>query len=197
MSKSSTKSVDDYLIRIKEIVDKLATFYVTIDNDDVLFYTLNGLPAEFNSFRTSIRMQSESVTLDELHSLLKSEAKLIEQQNKAIVNPFFNPISMYANQGCGSNSSNFHSCGRSNQGRGFSLGRSGQGRGSNGNFTPTHTSFTPVNFGRGSNGNSSNNQSNSIASQGCVVCQICNRPGVTRENLEPEIFVLVRPKVLP
>lgn len=72
VSKSPIESVDDYLIRIKEIVDKLATVAVKIDDEDVLLYTLNGLPVEYNSFRTSIRTRRESVSLDELHALLCS-----------------------------------------------------------------------------------------------------------------------------
>lgn len=43
ISKGSTESIDDYLIRIKEIVNKLATISVVIDDEDVLLYTFNGL----------------------------------------------------------------------------------------------------------------------------------------------------------
>lgn len=46
VTKNSNESIDDYLIRIKELVDKLATVSIVIDNEDLLLYTLNGLPSE-------------------------------------------------------------------------------------------------------------------------------------------------------
>lgn len=95
VSKSLTESIDDYLIQIKESVDNLTTISIMIDDEDVLLYMMNGLPTEYKSFHTSIPTHSEYVALDELHTLLKSEAKFIEQQNKAIYVPAFNLIVMF------------------------------------------------------------------------------------------------------
>ncbi|KAA0066361.1 retrotransposon protein [Cucumis melo var. makuwa] len=36
-------------------------------------HTLNGLPAAFNVFRTSIRTRSDNISLEELHTLLISK----------------------------------------------------------------------------------------------------------------------------
>lgn len=188
VSKNSTESIDDYLVRIKDLVDKLATVSVTIDDEDILLYTLNGLPTEYNSFRTSIRTRSESVTLDELHALLKSEAKFIEEQSKS-PSAVFNPTAMFA-CGSGMNSPNFRGRGRNQgQGRGFNPGRPNQGQYNQGQgrgnfFGSSNQSQTPNsqnqgqgrgNFSGSNNGNFSGNNGG-FSGGGRVTCQICNKP---------------------
>lgn len=89
------QSIDDYLIRIKEFVDKLAIVSVVINDEDIHLYTLNALSPKFNSVKTSIRTRSEYVTLDKLHALLKSESKFIEQLKKSLSSSI-NPTTMFA-----------------------------------------------------------------------------------------------------
>lgn len=66
VSKNSSESIEDYLVRTKYLVDKLATFSVIIDDAYVFLYTLNGFPCEYNSFCISVRTRKETVPLDEL-----------------------------------------------------------------------------------------------------------------------------------
>ena len=51
-----------------------------IDADDLIIYTLNGLPAEYNSFKTSIRTRSSAISIEELHVLL-----LVEELNMEVI----------------------------------------------------------------------------------------------------------------
>lgn len=103
IAKSSTELIEDYLLRIKEILDKLANVVVVIDDEDVPLYTLIGLPSEYNAFRTSIWTCSETVTLEELHALLKSKVKFLDQQHKT--SSPFNPIIIVSTLGRGGSNS--------------------------------------------------------------------------------------------
>ncbi|KAF6170817.1 hypothetical protein GIB67_015769 [Kingdonia uniflora] len=76
--KKNSDSITDYLQHIKQIVDNLAALGSTIDDEDVVFNILNGLPAEFDAFTTSIRVRSTPITSDDLHGLLLSEELSLE-----------------------------------------------------------------------------------------------------------------------
>ena len=71
-----------YIKRIKELKDKLSNISVIIDFEDLIIYTTNGLPSEYNTFRTSIYTRSTSVSFEELHVLLISEEPAIDKQTK-------------------------------------------------------------------------------------------------------------------
>ncbi|MDV3194071.1 MAG: hypothetical protein Q8835_03430, partial [Sweet potato little leaf phytoplasma] len=45
VSMKSGETVDVYVRRIKEIVNKLAAVSVIIDSEDLIIYTVNGLPS--------------------------------------------------------------------------------------------------------------------------------------------------------
>ena len=51
----------------------LAAASVSLEDEEILVHTLNGLPAAFNTFHTSIRTRSGNISLEELHTLLISE----------------------------------------------------------------------------------------------------------------------------
>lgn len=59
IAKNLGESIDDYLLQIKELVEKLASVFVKINDEDLL-YMLNGFSSEYNSFRTSIRTSLNS-----------------------------------------------------------------------------------------------------------------------------------------
>ncbi|XP_050939306.1 uncharacterized protein LOC127148920 [Cucumis melo] len=73
MKKTPSESIDQYTSRIKSLVDKLATGFVSLEDEEILVHTLNGLPVAFNAFRTSIRTRSGNISLEELHTLLISK----------------------------------------------------------------------------------------------------------------------------
>ncbi|KAI0507419.1 hypothetical protein KFK09_013544 [Dendrobium nobile] len=62
-----------YLTNIKTLVDNIAAAGSPIDNEDILLYTLNGLPPQYQAFKTSIRTTLTPVALEDLYSLLLSE----------------------------------------------------------------------------------------------------------------------------
>ncbi|KAI0522886.1 hypothetical protein KFK09_005275 [Dendrobium nobile] len=66
-------SMTVYLSEIKAIVDQIAAAGSSVDQEDIIHYILNGLPQQYQSFKTTIRTTSLSLTLDQLYPLLLSE----------------------------------------------------------------------------------------------------------------------------
>lgn len=73
--------MEAYLAQIKEISNQLALASMIIADEDLVLITLNGLPDEYDSFKNAIRDPAESITMDDLCSLLCSEAIHIESKN--------------------------------------------------------------------------------------------------------------------
>ncbi|PKU65807.1 Retrovirus-related Pol polyprotein from transposon TNT 1-94 [Dendrobium catenatum] len=67
------KSMFQYLSDIKQRVDAIAFAGAPINTEDVIFYTLNGLPQTYNAFKTAIRTRAQPISLNELYALLYSE----------------------------------------------------------------------------------------------------------------------------
>lgn len=51
---------------------------VIFEDDDIVILTLNGLPAEYNTIRSVIRVRETVISLKDLHSQLLAEETLIE-----------------------------------------------------------------------------------------------------------------------
>lgn len=94
--KKSFESIGQYIQRIKELKDKLANVAVLVDDEDLVIYAWNGLPPEYNMFRTSMRTRSQLVTFAELHVLLVAEEVAIDKQSKHD-EFFFAPATFIAN----------------------------------------------------------------------------------------------------
>ncbi|KAL0928117.1 hypothetical protein M5K25_002358 [Dendrobium thyrsiflorum] len=67
------KSMTQYLLDIKAKVDSLAAAGAPMDVEDVIHYTLNGLPSTYQAFKTAIRTNLQPLSLDDLYTLLCSE----------------------------------------------------------------------------------------------------------------------------
>ncbi|KAI0520206.1 hypothetical protein KFK09_007677 [Dendrobium nobile] len=67
------RTMQQYLTQIKNLVDNIAAAGSTIDTEDIILYTLNGLPTIYNPFKTAIRTSLNPISLDILYSLLCSE----------------------------------------------------------------------------------------------------------------------------
>lgn len=63
---------------MKSIVDTLATVSSPLEEEDIILYILNGLPSHFNSFKTTIRTRSETITVSELQELLLIKDQQLE-----------------------------------------------------------------------------------------------------------------------
>ncbi|TYK08059.1 retrotransposon protein [Cucumis melo var. makuwa] len=61
--KTPSESIDQYTSRIKALVDKLVAASISLEDEEILVHTLNGLPAAFNAFHTSIRTRSATSPL--------------------------------------------------------------------------------------------------------------------------------------
>ncbi|PKU84201.1 Retrovirus-related Pol polyprotein from transposon TNT 1-94 [Dendrobium catenatum] len=66
-------SMVQYLSEIKQRVDAISAAGSTIEPEDIILYTLNGLPYSYNAFKTSIRTKLHPISLDDLYALLCSE----------------------------------------------------------------------------------------------------------------------------
>lgn len=63
--KKGTESIIDYIQKIKHISDSLAYVSCPVDDEDLMLYTLNGLPSEYGPFKTSICTWSSPITIED------------------------------------------------------------------------------------------------------------------------------------
>ena len=71
--KKGADSVDLYLQKTKVVRDKLLGVGVIVDDEELLHITLEGLPKEFNAFRSAIRTKGTHLSFDELSTMLNAE----------------------------------------------------------------------------------------------------------------------------
>ena len=74
--------MESYLQEIKDLVEQLALASSPGCDEDLILLVLNGLPEEYNAFKTTIRAKSEVLSMEELCSLLCSEAIHVENSHK-------------------------------------------------------------------------------------------------------------------
>ena len=98
--------MEDYLHKFKVLADQLALASSSVDDEDLVLLILNGLPEEYNAFKTTIRARSDPITVDQLCSLLCSESIHIESslKHKQISEipgsaAYIAPRGQYANKG--------------------------------------------------------------------------------------------------
>lgn len=53
--------------------DAIASYGTPLDSEEVIMYTLNGLPRAYQSFKTYIRANLQPINLDDFYALLYSE----------------------------------------------------------------------------------------------------------------------------
>ncbi|KAF5960844.1 hypothetical protein HYC85_002053 [Camellia sinensis] len=105
----------------------LAMAALPVEDEDLVLLTLNGLPTEYNAFKTTIRARPESISLENLSSLLCSEEIHVESISK-YSSDLYVAYSSTAHQGYpqkhSSQSSGFHnsSSGQSHFSRGSRSG---------------------------------------------------------------------------
>ncbi|CAN6675510.1 unnamed protein product [Malus baccata var. baccata] len=71
--KKGTDSVSHYLQRIKEARDYLSAAGVVFADEDIVILALNGLPPEYNTFRSVIRGRENVISLQEFRVQLLAE----------------------------------------------------------------------------------------------------------------------------
>lgn len=148
------------------MADSLASASCPIDDDDLIIYTLNGLPPEYGPFKTSIRTRSNPISLEELNVLLSCEESNIDSTSQSVSDLSF--TALIATNDDSFKSANFNSNkGRSGY-RGKRRGRYNNNRGNNKGFGQNS-----------SNSNFQSCQNTQNPNQGRPCCQICNRTGHT------------------
>uniref|UniRef100_A0A803Q0C6 Retrovirus-related Pol polyprotein from transposon TNT 1-94 n=1 Tax=Cannabis sativa TaxID=3483 RepID=A0A803Q0C6_CANSA len=79
-----TGSLSDNLLKIKGIVDQLATIGHTQTTQDHIETIFNGLPPEYDVFVTSITTRKETYTVAEVEALLMAQSVRIEKNAKSL-----------------------------------------------------------------------------------------------------------------
>jgi len=79
-------SINEYSLKIKGIVESLASINVSVDDDDLVSVCLNGLGKEYKPFKTSIIVKDNVPNFWDLVSMLIVEEKTLNEdcstQNK-------------------------------------------------------------------------------------------------------------------
>lgn len=80
-----TGSMEQYLDSIKEIVQKLAASGHHVDDEDLIFYTLNGLKpgTGYDSFQQAIRTRTEPLSFGTFSSMLIAEALHVDNNSSS------------------------------------------------------------------------------------------------------------------
>ncbi|KAI0527694.1 hypothetical protein KFK09_003299 [Dendrobium nobile] len=76
-------TVQQYLTRIKTIVDNISASGSKIEPEDVMLHILNGLPPNYNSFKSTIRNSLLPIDLDTFYALLCNEEIHLQQENQS------------------------------------------------------------------------------------------------------------------
>ena len=75
MKKNPSMSVNDYVLKIKDLIDALASIGSPVDNDDKVAFCLNGLREgdKWKSFITSVYVRDSMLEFDQLVALMVAE----------------------------------------------------------------------------------------------------------------------------
>ncbi|KAH7841417.1 hypothetical protein Vadar_029614 [Vaccinium darrowii] len=80
---SKTSTIEAYIDKIQEIAQKLTATGCVIEDDEIVFRALQGLPKVFNGLRTAVRAmrtRGYKVTFDELVTMMKSEEAQLSKE---------------------------------------------------------------------------------------------------------------------
>lgn len=72
-----SKMMFQYLLDIKSKIDLVAATRSPIEIEDIIYYTLNGLPSLYQCFKIAIYTNLQPINLDDLYSLLCIEETII------------------------------------------------------------------------------------------------------------------------
>lgn len=81
-SLNKTGSMDSYIESIKEIVQKLAASGSQVDDEELIFHTLNGLKKGYKSFKQTIHTRTEYLAFGTISSMLLAEELHVSQDQE-------------------------------------------------------------------------------------------------------------------
>ncbi|KAH7860203.1 hypothetical protein Vadar_010596 [Vaccinium darrowii] len=79
---TKTSTMQEYIDEISDCAHKLAASGSPIDDEDLIFYALNGLPSEFDPIKSAARMRAGDLKFEELTSLLEAEDMILQKAQK-------------------------------------------------------------------------------------------------------------------
>ncbi|PKU70861.1 Retrovirus-related Pol polyprotein from transposon TNT 1-94 [Dendrobium catenatum] len=106
-----------YLTAIKILVDQIAAAGSTIESEDIIMYILNGLPPQYQAFKTIIRTMQSSLSLDNFYSILISEEIHVHNDATRFSLPTDQQSALYAGRGHFKNNKGKSQTGSQNKGR--------------------------------------------------------------------------------
>ncbi|CAN0881833.1 Retrovirus-related Pol polyprotein from transposon RE1 [Linum grandiflorum] len=125
-------SIHDYLQRAKALYDQLAALVSAVDEDDLVSAVLAGLDETYRPFARNLESKLESISFENLHSLLLSEEMQLKRYHAPSTGAA--PSVYYsANSGGG------------NRGRGGRGNRGGRGHRYGGRYQHSRPTSSPVN----------------------------------------------------
>ncbi|KAI0507561.1 hypothetical protein KFK09_013687 [Dendrobium nobile] len=74
------QTMSQYLLAIKSLVDAIVATGSPLDPEEVIFYTLHGLPSQYQAFKIAIRKNLQPLSLDDLYMLLSSKELNLAQE---------------------------------------------------------------------------------------------------------------------
>ncbi|KAJ3691762.1 hypothetical protein LUZ61_020926 [Rhynchospora tenuis] len=170
-AKKGSSSCTDFVLRIRQLADELASIGAPPSEDDLLLVVTNGLGSEYNAFVAAITTTSrhEALSLQDLHGMLLSHEALINSQNDSSASL---PSAFY------SNPPRNNSSGYTPNWKGKNNGANGKGNTSQQIKGPVFNLPKPINQSSQSGPTIFNSQPNNTTSQAVqsALCQICKKP---------------------
>lgn len=83
-TKKGSSSINEYLLKIKNVIDRLASVGHPVSSSYHIDAILNGLPEEYDTFVISINSRSESYVVEEIEALLLAQEGRIEKHSKEL-----------------------------------------------------------------------------------------------------------------
>lgn len=80
--KKGTSNVTDYLHRAKSIVDSLAAIGYSVSDEDLILGLVGGLPKSYDNLYMHVTSNSDSITIEKIHSLVLSQEMRLESQDQ-------------------------------------------------------------------------------------------------------------------
>ncbi|XP_019237368.1 PREDICTED: uncharacterized protein LOC109217567 [Nicotiana attenuata] len=97
-------SIESYVQKAKEIVDKLAALQHPVPNDDLVEFVLAGLGPAYRPFTRSLESRQEDISFDALYGLLLNEERQLKRDETLnVIAPTaqFTQSSIAPSRGCG------------------------------------------------------------------------------------------------
>lgn len=98
---TKTATMQEYLDEISDYAQKLAASGSPIDEEDLIFYALNGLPSEFDPIKSAARMRGGELKFEELTTILEADDMILQKAQSKSISKLDNTAVLVATQTSG------------------------------------------------------------------------------------------------